>query len=252
MRRFRLLLEYDGSDFAGFQRQGKGERTVQETLENAIHRMSGAPCVLQAAGRTDAGVHATGQVAHFDSAWSAPVERIAYALNGELPPDLCVKTATEATMDFHARFSATGRTYRYVVLNRAMPSALLARFALHVREPLDVNAMRTVADAALVGLHDFTAFGLLETSGKSGVRQVRRVDIRPWRDCVLITVEGNAFLRQMVRAFVGTLVRAGQNKMTAQNAVDLRNSRDRRLCPLVAPARGLCLTRVTYTGKRLT
>lgn len=252
MRRLRLTLEYDGSDFAGFQRQGKGERTVQETLEEAIRRVSGDFCVVHGAGRTDAGVHASGQVVHFDSGWTAPIDRLAFALNGELPTDLCVKSATETSPDFHARFSATGRTYRYVILNRATPSALLSRFALHVREPLDVEAMRVVANAALTGTHDFTSFGLLEASGKSGVRQVRRIDIRPWRDCVFITVEGNAFLRHMVRAFVGTLVRAGQNRLTAQSAIDIRNSCDRRRCPLVAPARGLCLTRVTYTGKRLT
>jgi len=252
MRRFRLLLEYDGSDFAGFQRQGKGERTVQETLESAIWRLSGSPCVIHGAGRTDAGVHASGQVVHFDSAWPIPVDRMAFALNGELPTDLCVKAATETTADFHARFSATGRTYRYVILNRTQPSALLSRFALHVRGPLDLDAMRLVAQNVLIGTHDFTAFGLLEEAGKSGVRQVRRLDIRPWRDCVLITVEGNAFLRQMVRAFAGTLIRTGQHRLTAQAAIDIRNSRDRRQCPLVAPARGLCLTRVTYTGKRLT
>ena len=248
-RRLRLLLEYDGTDFAGFQLQGKGERTVQGTLEAAIARLSGESVRIHGAGRTDAGVHAFGQVAHFDTTWLIPRERVALALNGALPRDLVVKAASEAEPEFHARFSATARVYRYVVLNRVAPSALLGRYALHVRESLDVVAMREAA-RKLVGTYDFAAFGQPDTPGKSTVRQVSHVIVRPWKDVLLITVRGNAFLRQQVRSFVGTLLAAGLGKLSANDVRRIRESRDRAECPPVAPAQGLCLVRVEYSGVR--
>lgn len=249
-RTFRLTLEYDGTDFAGFQLQGKGERTIQGVLEQTIVRLSGEPAVrVHGAGRTDAGVHATGQVAHFETNWRVPVERLALALNTELARDLVVRCAEPAGPGFHARYSATSRTYRYVVLNRPAPSALLGRFALHVERPLDVAAMQAAA-SRLVGVHDFAAFGRPDAPGKSTVRHVTRLDVRAWRDCVLISVRGNAFLRSMVRAFVGTLLRAGTGAITPQSVDELLLSRDRARCPMIAPAHGLCLVRVDYDGTR--
>jgi len=248
-RPFRLLLEYDGTDFAGFQLQGKGERTVQGVLETTIARLSGQPCRIHGAGRTDAGVHAAGQVAHFESGWRVPAEKLAAALNCELPRDLAVRRADYAPPGFHARYSATSRTYRYVVLNRSQRSALLGRFALHVPRALDVLAMRA-AGARLVGVHDFTAFGRPDAPGKSTVREVTNVDVRAWRDCVLITVRGNAFLRSMVRAFIGTLLKTGTGTLTPDDVENLLNSRDRAACPPLAPAHGLCLVRVAYDGTR--
>lgn len=249
MSRFFLTLEYDGTEFAGFQIQGKGERTVQGTLEAAIERLSGSFSRVHGAGRTDAGVHATRQMAHFDSDWRVPVERMSLALNGTLPRDLVVKSACVVSDQFHARYSASARVYRYVILNRAAPSALLGRYALHIREALNVEAMRQAA-AELVGTHDFATFGLPDAPGKSTVRWVTDVRVRPWKDCILITVRGNAFLRQMVRAFVGTLLMAGQGRLTADAVRRIRESRDRAECPPVAPAQGLCLVRVEYGGQR--
>jgi tRNA pseudouridine38-40 synthase len=248
-RVFRLILEYDGTDFAGFQLQGQGERTVQGTLEGAIQRLSGAFSRVHGAGRTDAGVHALGQVAHFETGWPVPADRVVMALNGALPPDLVVRDGREAEPGFHARYSATARVYRYVVLNRAAPSALLGRFALHVREPLDVAAMRAAA-AELIGTHDFAAFGQPDAPGKSTMREVTVVGVRPYRDCIFVTVRGNAFLRQMVRSFVGTLLLAGQGRLTAGEVRAIRESGDRARCPNVAPAHGLCLVRVEYSGNR--
>lgn len=251
MRRFRLTLEYDGTDFAGFQLQGQGERTVQGTLESAVSRLAGGAGIrVHGAGRTDAGVHALGQVAHFDADWTVPTERLARALNGLLPDDLKVRDAVESTEPgFHARYSATARIYRYVVLNREAPSAMLGRFALHERDPLDVDAMRAAA-AELTGTHDFASFGAPDAPGKSTVRRVDRVDVRRQRDCLLLTVEGNAFLRQMVRSFVGTLLMAGRGQLTARSVADIRESCDRGACPAVAAAKGLCLVRVRYDGVR--
>jgi len=243
------VLEYDGTDFAGFQLQGKGERTVQGVLETTIARLSGEPCRVHGAGRTDTGVHATGQVAHFESGWRVPADKLAVALNRELPRDLTVRYADPAPPGFHARYSATNRTYRYVVLNRPAPSALLGRFALHVPRALDVPAMRA-AGTRLIGLRDFAAFGRPDAPGKSTVRDVTNVDVRPWRDCVLLTVRGNAFLRSMVRAFVGTLLRTGTGALSPGDVENLLESRDRAACPPLAPAHGLCLVRVAYDGTR--
>lgn len=249
MRRFALIIEYDGTEFAGFQLQGQGERTIQGTLEGAIERLSGAFSRVHGAGRTDAGVHAVGQIVHFDSEWAVPAQKLALALNGALPRDLVVKSAGEAEPRFHARYSATARIYRYVVLNRVAPSALLGRFALHIRDPLNVAAMREAA-AELVGTYDFAAFGQPDAPGKSTIRRVARVDVRSFRDCVLITVRGNAFLRSMVRAFVGTLIPVGLGKLTPADVRRLRESGDRAQCPPIAPAHGLCLVRVEYGDVR--
>ena len=250
MRRFRLTLEYDGTDFAGFQLQGNGERTVQGTLESAIERVSGQFSRAHGAGRTDAGVHALGQVVHFDTTWTVPAAKAALALNGAMPRDIAIKSAREAEPEFHSRYSATARIYRYTILNRDAPSALLGRFALHVRDPLDMAAMRAAADE-LIGTHDFAAFGQPDAPGKSTVRRVDRVEIRPFRDYALITVRGNAFLRSMVRAFVGTLLQAGRHRLTPDAVRRIRESGDRAQCPSLAPAHGLCLARVEYGGYRI-
>ncbi|MBC8104674.1 MAG: tRNA pseudouridine(38-40) synthase TruA [Cytophagales bacterium] len=250
-RTFRLKLEYDGTDFAGFQLQGAGFRTVQGELETTIERLSGEFSRVHGAGRTDAGVHALGQTAHFETGWSVPNERLALALNNALPGDLVVKSAAIAEPGFHSRFSATRRTYCYAVLNRQAPSALLGRFALHQRTALDLDSMRAGA-SHLLGTHDFAAFGQPSEPGRSTVRYVERLDIRTWKDCVLITVRGNAFLRQQVRAFVGTLLKVGHGRLLADEVARIRDGQDRAVCPPIAPAKGLCLVRVDYRGLRIT
>lgn len=245
MRRLRLLVEYDGTEFAGFQLQGQGERTVQGVLEAALRRASGTEIRVHGAGRTDAGVHATGQVAHIETAWAVPAEALPYALLTHLPRDVAVKAAEEADDRFHARFSATARVYRYVIRNRREPSAILGRYSHWVREPLDIDAMRAGAKHLVGGL-DFGAFGQPDAPGKTTVRRVSHVRVQTWKDCVLITVRGNAFLRQMVRSFVGTLLAVGLGKIAADDVRVIRESGDRAACPPVAPARGLCLVRVEY------
>lgn len=251
MRRLKLTLEYDGTEFAGFQFQGKGERTVQGTLEETLREITGEDLRVHGAGRTDSGVHATGQVAHFDTGWAVPPERVAVAMNRYLPRDLTVRDGGEAPPGFHARFSATARVYRYTILNREAPSAMLERYALHIRKPLDLSAMREAAEE-LTGTHDFATFGRAHAPDRSTVRRVHCVEVSPRGACIRITVHGNAFLRQQVRAFVGTLVMAGQGKLTRAGVQAIRDSRDRAQCPPVAPAQGLCLVRVDYTGDRLT
>lgn len=246
-----MTVEYDGTDFAGFQLQEPGLRTVQGSLEAAIKKLSGTESRIYGAGRTDTGVHATGQVVHFDTTWLGPSDRIARALNGILPDDVTVRDAQIAP-GFHARFDATARTYHYVILNRRAPSALLGRFSHHVRERLDTEKMQAAA-VELTGTRDYATFGRPDTPGKSTVRRIERIEIEPYRkDCLRIMVRGNAFLRQQVRSFVGTLLLAGHGKLTPLEIAALRESRDRVLCPAVAPAKGLTLVRVHYDGTRLT
>jgi tRNA pseudouridine38-40 synthase len=247
--RVRLTLEYDGTSFAGFQFQGQGERTIQGILEAAIQGVGGLSGRVYGAGRTDAGVHASGQVAHFDTDWTVPEDRIVPALNSALPRDLVVKAACVVNPEFHARFDATARIYRYTILNRKAPSALLGRFALHLRDELDLAQMRLAA-AELTGLHDFAAFGIPDSPGKSTVRRIDAITIRTQKDCVLITVRGNAFLRQMVRALVGTLLPVGLGKITPETVRQIRDSADRNRCPSIAAAHGLCLVHVEYDGSR--
>lgn len=253
MVRVRLLLEYDGTDFAGFQAQGQGERTVQGELEAALTRITGAEKLrVHGAGRTDAGVHALGQVAHFDVDWKISEDKIAGALNANLPRDISVRKAEQAEQEFHARYSATSRTYRYAILNRRQPSALLTRYVWHVAKPLEPTAMQE-AGRMLCGVHDFATFGQPDMPGKSTERFVERITVCPLRNeaCLLITVKGNAFLRQMVRSLVGTLVQVGQGRLSVEAVRELLEAKDRQVCPPIAPARGLCLVRVGYDGQRI-
>ena len=247
--RVRLTVEYDGTGFAGFQLQGRGERTVQGVLESAVQRISATPDRVHGAGRTDAGVHALGQVVHFDTNWTVPENRIGQALNYVLPRDLVVRQATVVDESFHARYNATARIYRYTILNRPMPSAMLSRFALHQYDTLHLAAMQEAA-LELIGTHDFAAFGTTNVSGQSSVRRMYGLTIARRRDCVLITVRGNAFLRQMVRAFVQVLLLVGQGRLTPGDVREIRDSRQRSACPGIAPAHGLCLVKVEYSGKR--
>lgn len=251
MRRIRLTLEYDGTDFSGFQLQGLGLRTVQGELEAALRKMTGETIRVSGAGRTDTGVHASGQVCHFDVDWGITEEKIAGALNANLPRDMSVRGARCVEEGFHSRFSATSRTYRYAILNRPQPSALLQRYVWHLIKPLETEAMQA-AGKVLLGAHDFATFGRASSPEKSTVRFLERLEVRRYRQCVLITVRGNAFLRQMVRSVVGTLVLVGQGKLTPGEIEVILQSRDRRKCPSVAPAQGLCLVRVGYDGERLT
>ena len=251
MPRFRVTVEYDGTDFTGFQLQSPDLRTVQGTLETAIAKGAGAFSRVHCAGRTDAGVHAVGQVIHFDTPWRIPEGLICRAINHVLPRDVRVRDARIVDETFHARFSATGRTYRYAILNREAAGALLERFAWHVHEPLDLDVMR-VAAAELTGVHDWATFGQPDLPHKSTVRWIETITIVRKAPVVYITVRGNAFLRQQVRAFIGTLYRVGIGRLLPNAVAGLREARDRTQCPAVAPAWGLTLTHVNYEGIRLT
>ncbi len=241
---FRLTVEYDGTDLAGFQAQ-RAVRTVQGELERAIEKLLGAPARVTGAGRTDTGVHALGQVVSFRCYSRVPVERLAAALNGTLPRDISVRFAQIVPDTFNARFSATARRYCYLTLNSDQRSALHSRFTAQCARPLDIGAMREAAEW-LTGEQDYASFATQAVPGEPTFRYVRRIQLRKRGNLVLLHIEANAFLRGMVRAITGTLWEVGLGKRPAASMPALLASRDRRLAGVAAPAKGLCLVGVRY------
>jgi tRNA pseudouridine38-40 synthase len=249
MRRLRLRLEYDGTDFAGWQLQ-PGARTVQGVLEEAVREITGEARRFVPAGRTDAGVHARGQVAHVDVASDLGTPALERALNAVLPADVSVLEIHAVAERFHARHDARAKTYLYRILNRPMPSPLASRFTWHLRAELDVAAMAAGAGLVL-GTHDFSAFrgapgGVPED--ESPRRSLDRLDVVRIGDEVHVEAEGRSFLRHMVRNLVGTLVEIGQRRRAPDDMAKVLESLDRARAGPTAPAHGLCLERVLYNG----
>ncbi len=244
MRYFKATIEYDGTDFAGFQWQ-TGQRTVQETLENALRKRTDQEVRITGAGRTDAGVHALGQVVSFACETNIPLTRMALALNGVLPPDLSVREVQETEETFSARFSASSRLYAYFILNRPTPSALFRRYSAFCPMPLDVQAMHAAAQS-LLGERDFAAFANDLHDDRVTKRDMMRCSVGKSRQFVIVRVEANAFLRGMVRNLVGTLMEVGLGKRPADSLEALLESRDRRQAGATAPPQGLCLLKARY------
>ncbi|MDQ7844037.1 MAG: tRNA pseudouridine(38-40) synthase TruA [Armatimonadota bacterium] len=243
-RNIRLTIEYDGTDFSGWQRLRR-RPSVQEEIERAIRAVTRESVHLIGAGRTDAGVHALGQVANFRTASRLPVERIPPALNHHLPPTIRILEAAEVDLAFHARYSALGRTYRYAVLNRPAPSAILRNHAHHVPQPLALDALAE-ALPALQGRHAFTSFRATGSRERSTVCTLRRAEVVRSGDIVIFTFEADRFLRHMVRLMVGTLLRVGTGKLPPQAVAEILAAEDNARAGPRAPARGLFLVRVDY------
>ena len=244
MKRYRCVVEYDGTDFSGWQRQ-PGQRTVQSVIEEALRAMTGETVFVRAAGRTDAGVHADGQVVTFELAANIPPHGLLRGLNSALPVDVALVDVAEAPADFDARFSARGKVYRYTVWSHFVRSPLRARRAWHVREPLDVEAIRTAA-AALVGDHDFRAFRASDCDRRTTRRIVRRIDIDRQGALLTIDVEATAFLKNMVRILVGTLIDVGRGRLPPDAVERMLATGDRTIGGMTAPPQGLTLLRVIY------
>ncbi len=243
-RNIKLTIEYDGTDFAGWQVQPNA-RTVQETVQRAISRITGEPEItLVGSGRTDAGVHARAQVASVKTDTTIPADDLVHAINTQLPEDVAVIDARDVPDDFHARYSATGKTYRYTIINRAVPSPLERNRACLVRRPLDVAAMRAAA-GHIVGRHDFAAFES-KSGDNSSVRTVTRLDVLADGDRIEMTVSADGFLYNMVRAIAGTLIEVGQGRRTPDSIPALIATRDRAQAGPTAPPQGLCLMEVEY------
>jgi len=240
---YRLIVEYDGTEFHGWQLQ-PDRRTVQGTLETALARLLGQPIRVAAAGRTDAGVHAAGQVVCFHSARQLPLATLRRALNALTPDDLTVCAADTVPDDFDARRAARSRRYVYRIWNRPEPSPFWRRYAWHVPRALDRAAMQSAADA-LVGEHDFSSFRATGCAAAHPVRRVLRSALERRGALLAYEIEATAFLRHMVRNIVGTLVEVGQGRRSADFAA-LLAARDRGLAAATAPAHGLCLVEIRY------
>jgi len=244
MRNLRLTLEYDGSGFSGFQRQ-PSRRTVQGELEAALSRLLREPVRVIGAGRTDAGVHATGQVANFITTRPLLLEKAAEIFNAALPPDLVVREVEEVELGFHSRRMAKSRTYRYTAFNQPLRSARLSRFVGWVAQPLALEPMNQAA-RLLLGEHDFAAFQASGSPTKSTFRRLLRAACRRLGDLVWIVLEADAFLYQMARIIVSSLFLVGTGRESVEWLGSLLASKDRRLAPPPAPAQGLCLVKVRY------
>lgn len=242
--RIALGLEYDGAAFSGWQSQ-PGGNTVQDALEAALARVACAPVRVACAGRTDAGVHALAQVVHFDATAMRPDSAWVRGVNAHLPNAVAVRWARPVADDFHARFAARSRAYRYVLLNRPERPGLFAGKVGWCHRLLDVGAMRAAA-ACLIGEHDFSSFRAAECQAKSPVKFMQRFEIAREGDCVLFDCQANAFLHHMVRNLVGALVYVGMGRQAPEWLAELLAARDRRLGAPTFAADGLYLAAVEY------
>lgn len=245
-RLWALLIEYDGTPFVGWQHQATGV-SVQDVLENAASRLNGGQYTPSTvAGRTDSGVHASGQVAQIALPEGLDAKRVRDALNFHMKPHpVVVVAAAEAPDDWNARFSATRRSYRYSILNRPARPALAGRRVWHVPRPLDAEAMHRAAQA-LLGRHDFTSFRAAACQATSPVRTLDRLDVRRCGTAIEITAEARSFLHHQVRNMAGTLKLVGEGAWPPERVADALAARDRAAAGPTAPADGLCLERVTY------
>ncbi|HSG95343.1 MAG TPA: tRNA pseudouridine(38-40) synthase TruA [Afifellaceae bacterium] len=245
MPRYKLTIEYDGTPFAGWQRQANG-RAVQEAIEEAIAAFSGERVTVGGAGRTDAGVHALAQVAHFDLARDWPTNTVLNALNFHLRPEPVAVLAAESVADgFDARFSAKARHYLYRIVNRRPPLTIDAGRAWRVKAPLDAEAMN-VAAQRLTGTHDFTTFRDANCQAKSPVKTLDRLDVRRQGEEIVIEASARSFLHSQVRSIAGSLRLVGDGSWSADELANALAAKDRKTCGPVAPAEGLYLLRVDY------
>lgn len=246
--RIALGVEYKGSRYRGWQRQGAGVPSVQEALERALGRVAAESVSLQCAGRTDASVHASGQVVHFDTAVERPLQAWVMGANANLPGDISVCWAKVMPADFHARFKACARRYRYVIYNDPVRPAHMAEEVTWNHRPLDVQRMREAA-ALLVGTHDFTSFRAVQCQAKSPIKTVHHLNVIEHGRFIVLDVRANAFLHHMVRNFAGVLMTIGAGERPVEWVSEILAARDRRAGGVTAHPYGLYLVRVEYPGE---
>ena len=244
MRTIRLIIEYDGTAYSGWQVQPNG-LAVQQVMEEALAKLLGEPVKLRSSGRTDAGVHAFGMAAAFTTSRSLPLQAFVDGTNRFLPDDIAVQAAAEAPSGFRPIADALCKHYRYSIYNTAVRSPLRRHTSWHVREALDMEAMRQAA-AHLVGRHDFAAFRAANCVAKTTVRRVDSVEVARDGRMIIIDVVGEGFLKNMVRVMAGTLVDVGRGRFSPEHVAWLLEHPDRKKAGVTAPACGLCLISVTY------
>lgn len=243
-RNIKLIIEYDGTNYQGWQRQ-KNAPTIRKAIEDAISHMTHEKVEVIAAGRTDSGVHALNQVANFHTHSKIPVEGFVKGLNSLLPPDVVIKGASNVPMDFHARYNCKAKTYDYYILNRATPSAIHRNYSWFVPQILQLAPMRRCLKL-VIGKHDFSSFQATGSSTKDSLREVYGAYLRKQNDLICLSIEANGFLRHMVRNVVGTLVDVGTGKKAPSDFVVILASKNRALGGATAPPQGLFLREVRY------
>ena len=244
-KNFKITIEYDGSRYHGWQRQ-KNDHSIQAEIEMALEKMTSAQVTLVGSGRTDAGVHAAGQVANFKCDTRLGPEAFFSGLNSLLPDDIIIKDCTVVGTDFHARYDARSKVYHYKILNRSVPAAIGRQYVWFIRKALDQQAMRA-AIVHIIGHHDFKAFEGTGSPRQDTTREVFSAELTEHKNEILIfEIEAEGFLRYMVRNIVGTLVEVGLGKITPADFKNILDSKDRSQAGATAPARGLTLIRVNY------
>lgn len=244
MKNIKLTIEYDGTNYHGWQVQPNAI-TVQQIVKEAIEKLTKEDINLIGASRTDEGVHAYGQVANFSTNSTILPEKFSYAINSFLPEDIVIVKSELVDEDFHSRYDTKGKKYRYIIYNREMKSALLNNRAYHVRKKIDVNIMKEAAKF-LVGKHDFSSFKSSGGSAKTSVRTIHDIVIEEKDDMITIEVSGDGFLYNMVRIIAGTLVEFGVEKRNPSDMLDILESKDRRKAGKTAPSQGLYLVEIYY------
>jgi len=244
MKNVKLTIEYDGTNYHGWQAQSNA-KTVQGTVEKAIHGLTGEKITITGSSRTDQGVHAYGQVANFFTNSNIPPDRFSYALNRMLPDDIVIKKSEEVGMDFHARYCSKGKKYRYLIYNSSFPSAIYRNRAYHISHCLDMEKMNR-AIKYFKGTYDFSAFRATGSSTKTSVRTIFDVSLSKSEDIICFEVSGDGFLYNMVRIMVGTIVDVGMGRIEAEDIPCIIESLDRKRAGRTAPPQGLYLVEVYY------
>ncbi|MFH1407046.1 MAG: tRNA pseudouridine(38-40) synthase TruA [Candidatus Omnitrophota bacterium] len=260
MRNIKLSIEYDGTNHSGWQVQRKPNiksqklktqtknqkfSTIQNEIEKALAKILQEKIRVIASGRTDSGVHAKAQIANFKTHTKLPAESIKNALNANLPDDIAISGAEDIDTDFHARFSAKSKLYRYTVLNRSNRSPLAIKYSYFIRAPLNVSAMKQAA-RVLLGRHDFKSFQATDKIERKSVRTIKKLSLQKKKDFIYMDVEADGFLYNMVRNIAGTLIDVGRGRIKPDDMKKILAARDRKKAGPAAPAKGLCLLKVNY------
>lgn len=244
MKRFKMIVAYDGTNYHGFARQNEAV-TIQSTLEKAIKRITQEDVLTLGAGRTDAGVHARGQCVVFDSETKIPPERLLKAINSQLPPDIVVQSVEEVDPSFHPRFGAKRKTYRYEIWCGKLPDPFTYRYALHYPYKVNVEKMQEAANH-MIGEHDFACFCAVGSQVKDTVRKIYSIDIKREGDRVFVDVCGNGFLYNMVRIIIGTLLYVNEGKISPDKISDIIRGKDRKSAGPTVPPQGLTMLSIIY------
>lgn len=244
MKNIKIIIEYDGTNYCGWQNQ-ENVITIQEKLEDAIEQVTSEKTRLIGSGRTDGGVHALGQVANFFTTSTIPGNKFKYILNNVLPDDIKIIESEQVDMDFHSRFSAKGKRYKYRIYTREMPSPIYRNFSFHYKHKLDIQKMEQ-ATKYFIGTHDFTSFMGRGSRVKSPVRTINAIEIEVVGDFIEITFEGNSFLRYMIRIIVGTLINVGSGRTQVLDIPNIISAKNRDRAGKTAPSQGLFLEEVYY------